>query len=134
MKAYIDRVLDGYTDCALWSSIDSEGNPLDGLGLSISAETLAGMRADVARFLAQNDALCTAALECPGYTFERLGHDLWLTRNRHGAGYWDRAELEIPYVDGTLGRALTDAAHGLGECYLVVGDSGEIEDMEGGAA
>ena len=24
---------------------------------------------------------------------EQLGHDLWLTRNRHGAGFWDRTEM-----------------------------------------
>lgn len=24
---------------------------------------------------------------------ERLGHDLWLTRNGHGAGFWDRPEI-----------------------------------------
>lgn len=23
----------------------------------------------------------------------QLGHDLWLTRNHHGAGFWDRPEL-----------------------------------------
>lgn len=31
---------------------------------------------------------------------EQLGIDLWLTRNGHGAGYWDRAEL--------YGQPLTD--------------------------
>lgn len=25
-----------------------------------------------------------------GYATERLAHDLWLTRNGHGAGFWDR--------------------------------------------
>lgn len=29
----------------------------------------------------------------PGVTEEQLGHDLWLTRNHHGAGFWDRPEL-----------------------------------------
>lgn len=24
---------------------------------------------------------------------EQLGHDLWLTRNGHGVGYWDRPEI-----------------------------------------
>ncbi len=24
------------------------------------------------------------------YSYESAGHDFWLTRNRHGAGFWDR--------------------------------------------
>lgn len=27
---------------------------------------------------------------------ERFGHDFWLTRNGHGAGFWDRSELADP--------------------------------------
>ena len=34
-----------------------------------------------------------------------FGHDLWLTLLGHGAGFWDRTELD---ADG-LGRRLTDA-------------------------
>ena len=34
------------------------------------------------------------------------GHDLWLTANRHGAGFWDG--------DWTHGDALTEAAHAAG--------------------
>lgn len=40
------------------------------------------------------------------YSPARAGHDYWLTRNGHGAGYWDRDELE---ADG-LGDRLTEAA------------------------
>jgi len=46
---------------------------------------------------------------------EQNGHDLWLTRNRHGAGYWDRG-----YSD-EIADALTDAAHKLGESDLYTG-------------
>ena len=46
-----------------------------------------------------------------GLDAERCGHDFWLTRNRHGAGFWDRGL-------GELGRQLTDAAHPYGEAYL----------------
>jgi hypothetical protein len=36
------------------------------------------------------------------------GHDLALTRNGHGTGYWDRGY-------GATGQVLTSAAHRLGE-------------------
>jgi hypothetical protein len=43
----------------------------------------------------------------PEYTPEQAGHDFWLTRNRHGVGFWDR-DL------GTLGELLTEKAHKFG--------------------
>lgn len=39
-------------------------------------------------------------------------HDLWLTRNHHGCGFWDRGYEE------TVGDRLTDIAHDMGERYL----------------
>lgn len=51
---------------------------------------------------------------------EQNGHDLWLTRNRHGSGFWDRD------YDESVSKALTDAAHALGETDLYKGDDGEL--------
>ena len=48
------------------------------------------------------------------------GHDFWLTRNRHGAGFWDRGYPEA------IGKALTDAAHAEGSADWCVGDDGNI--------
>ena len=47
------------------------------------------------------------------------GHDFWLTRNGHGAGFWDRGL-------GEAGKKLTDAAHAFGECNLYLGDDDVI--------
>lgn len=41
--------------------------------------------------------------ESPAGKLELFGHDFWLTRNRHGAGFWDRGL-------GDLGEALSDLA------------------------
>jgi len=49
----------------------------------------------------------------------QLGHDLWLTRNHHGAGFWDRGL-------GKLGDDLTLLAHSLGESELYVGDDDKL--------
>ena len=49
----------------------------------------------------------------------QAGHDFWLTRNRHGAGFWDRGL-------GERGQRLTDAAHVYGESYLSIGDDGKV--------
>lgn len=45
-----------------------------------------------------------ADLELSGLTDEQAGHDFYLTRNRHGAGFWDRRL-------GEIGARLTYAAH-----------------------
>ena len=47
---------------------------------------------------------------------DRLGMDIWLTRNRHGAGFFDRG-----YKNQTI---LEKSALDLGEKYLVIGDDG----------
>jgi hypothetical protein len=49
---------------------------------------------------------------------ERLGHDIWLTRNRHGAGFFDHTyENE---------NELMSAAHNLKEVYIYVDDEGML--------
>lgn len=49
---------------------------------------------------------------------ERLGHDIWLTRNRHGAGFFDHTyENE---------QQLMNAAHDLKEVYIYVDDEGML--------
>lgn len=47
-------------------------------------------------------------------------HDFVLTRNRHGAGFWDRGLL------GGLGDKLTQAAQAFGPMHVYVGDDGLV--------
>lgn len=49
---------------------------------------------------------------------EHLGHNIWLSRNRHGAGFFDH-----PYEHE---EQLTKAAHDLGEVYMYIDDNGTI--------
>lgn len=65
--------------------------------------------------------LLTQAAACESYSFEQAGVDFWLTRNHHGAGYWDRNQLPKE-----LGEVLTEAAHAFGECYAMLGDDGRL--------
>ena len=55
----------------------------------------------------------------------QLGHDLWLTRNGHGVGFWDRPEI---YGEQSS-RLFTAFAHAMGEhdaCF--VDDNGAAND------
>jgi hypothetical protein len=60
----------------------------------------------------------SAGLDLSDCEAEQVGHDLWLTRNRHGVGFWDRDDK----VYGTVERrdALDRLAVRMGEVNLWV--------------
>jgi len=109
-----------YIATALWSSTDEStpegGEPLDKNYTidDLSFEALEQAREDCRRFLEMSgDVVYT-------YDTDQAGHDFWLTRNGHGAGFWDGDYLE---EDGKL---LTEISKIFGECYLYVGDDGKL--------
>jgi hypothetical protein len=116
-----ETFLDAYTTCALWSSNDesneSGGEPLDKnySRKNLSAEALQVMVEDCHVF--QRMARVLLSQTPDDYGVERAGHDFWLTRNHHGAGFWDR-DL------GEVGEKLTELAHLFGEQNLVVAGRG----------
>jgi len=77
------------------------------------------MRQDCADFQEQNEKLLAEAYDHEKYDASYAGHDLWLSRNGHGAGYFDRNL-------GDVGERLQDAARALGNFDLYVGDDGKI--------
>ena len=115
----IATMLDAYIACALWSSTDESrddgGDPLDDnyAPSHLAPETLEAMRTDVESFARAN------VNEIDG-AYSQAGHDLWLTRNGHGAGFWDG---DWP---GWAGEKLTEASHAMGERHLYIGDDGRI--------
>lgn len=115
----MDAFTTAYIEAALWSSTDNSndqgGEPLDAnYGLEdIAPETLASIHEDCEAF--QRDHA-----EDIGGDLERAGHGFWLTRNHHGAGFWDG-----DWVD-EVGKRLTEASHAYGECDLYIGDDGLI--------
>lgn len=112
----VDTFTRSYIECALWSSTDDNDSPLDSrfTWADLSNETLAGMVADCAKFQADN------AADLQGESISHAGHDFWLTRNGHGAGFWDGD------YDDEKGKRLTDASHAFGERNLYVGDDGKL--------
>ena len=111
-NGYCAQFVRAYAVCALWSSVDPDGNPLD--GHDIAPETMREMRSDCADFIRANRAdLRIHALA------GQAGNDFWLTRNGHGAGFWDRGL-------GDLGDRLTEAAEIYGDVDLYVGDDGKV--------
>lgn len=132
MTKTLDNFTQAYIECALWADT-AYGSPEEtrvdpnhegrfdrswascGYTVSRGAERL--MARDCEAFQRDNaDLLAKWYSEC-GETEERAGHDFWLTRNGHGAGFWDRWNSGTP--QGEIGSALTDAAHAYGGCSLM---------------
>lgn len=112
-------VLDGYMKSALWSTSDDDGTPLDSnySVADITVATKAKMKENVARFLAGVNAagLSDALTHTKDST---IGHDLWLTHNGHGAGFWD-GDYDHD-SDPELGSKLSKIAQKLPEMDLYV--------------
>lgn len=106
-------MVSGYVTAALW---DSSSSLNDNFRVGdLDPETLRRMTADCCKFRQDNEK----DIEASGLTDEQVGHDFWLTRNRSGAGFWDR-EL------GEIGDRLTESAHAYGEANLYRGDDGKV--------
>jgi hypothetical protein len=109
----LDSFTRSYIETALWSSMDNAndqgGEPLDeNYGPDdIDPETMAQMITDCTSFQERNAEL----LSDSGLADKRAGHYFWLSRNRHGSGFFDE-NLD----------ALQDAARAYGEFDLYVGD------------
>lgn len=127
--ATLDTFTRAYMECALWSTPDSEGGNLDYDKdiTDIAPETREKMIAACAKFQSENRALLDAEYKAWEETREirkRLddsfaGHDFWLTRCGHGAGFWDG---DWP----VNGDALTEACKAYGNVALYIGDDGLI--------
>lgn len=61
-----------------------------------------------------------ARLEATGGTWDQHGHDFALTRNHHGAGFWDRGYPQ------ELGERLTQAAQAYGEVHHDLAKDGTL--------
>ena len=116
----LETITRHYLVCGLWASSDDAGEPLD-CGRSIDADVSPDVwkqaREDVADFVDLLNREGVAWLEI--MTPESLGHDFWLTRSGHGAGFWDRGY-------GRLGDILTEWAANYGTVDLYVGDDGKV--------
>jgi hypothetical protein len=109
----LDTFTQAYIEAMLWSSCDDDDEPLDS-NYSVSdlhQSAMETIQADCAKFQAENDL--------SEGTDSQAGHDFWLTRNGHGAGFWDG---DWP----NTGDTLTAASKAFGECNPYVSNDGII--------
>lgn len=116
MEGVSKKVIKSYLGTALWSSTDDEGDPLDSeyAIVDISMDTAREAKKDLDSFWKKAGKLLKDEDE------EQVAHDFWLTRNGHGAGFWDGD------YEKEKGKALTKLSKKFGEVNLYVGDDGKI--------
>lgn len=114
--------IDGYITALIWSS-NTDGQKPEGYNITddhdaddLTPEALGEIRSDCVDFIGQCADMLEARSEFTNY--EYMGHDFALTRNGHGAGFWDRGLI--------YDEELTDACKPYGSMDLYVGDDGNL--------
>ena len=109
-----------YVDSLCWSELDDGAYTIN----QFSEKARNEIMADVVAFTYENAELLSNYIRQRQMPIDTgLGHamhDFVLTRNRHGAGFWDRGLL------GGLGDKLTQAAQAFGPMHVYVGDDGLV--------
>ena len=88
-------------------------------GTDMAAETRLNLEADCRSFYRRYSCYFDVGGKSTDND-EQAGHDFWLTRNGHGAGFWD-GDWKDPYAD-----MLTKGAKCYGEFEPYLGDDGLI--------
>jgi len=116
-----------YIEALIWSETDEDGEPLDkDFGFEdIHKDSLTILRKDCEKFyeaysLVWFDQYLGDLLNDAIDEDSMAGHDFLLTRNGHGAGFWDGDWEE------SVEERLAEACKGYGEINLCVGDDGKL--------
>lgn len=123
----LEIFIQAYLECALWathSSFMDDGENSLPLDTFYNAHCVAGsareqVESECDDFLKRED-VSSIAEKWEGEEYQRAGHNFFLTRNHHGAGFWDG---DWPEPDGDI---LTKASHEAGSSEPYVGDDGGI--------
>ena len=117
----LDDFTMAYIEAALWTSgCDEESFDEVYSWEDLDPDTLAKVKEDCQQFQTENKDLLEEAYKLYPDTEwtpqARAGHDFWLTRNGHGAGFWDRGI-------GEVGDDLTKACEKWGEVWWEAEDN-----------
>jgi hypothetical protein len=119
----LNAFITAYIRAMLWSSSAVMEDPADDLesleGFELDPSTIERVTQDCTAFYKEAFHILTHLDETCLNTFEFSGHDFWLTRNRHGTGFWDRGL-------GNAGDYLTALSHKAGEQDPYIGDNGKV--------
>jgi hypothetical protein len=114
----IDNIVDSYLHAAFWTEEEQIKDNNDDLDLSstdFSEKSIEESKNDIIMFMEK------AGQYLNNISDDLIGHNFWLTRNHHGAGFWDMKEL-----DEEIGEIVTKICHEFKEKYVYLGDDGKL--------
>lgn len=133
----INKVMDGYLFAIIFTEEenilrdadleDTEDAELRFSVDDIDSDSVVKHYIEIKKFLkdageeAVMDYLTSEFGEVTDESLAHLGHDIWLTRNHHGAGFFDNV-----YENDETEEALINAAHKMGESNVYLGNRGKI--------
>jgi len=109
----IDDIVKSYLETAFWSTEEQENGLKEKSIADVDRMSVQGAKKDVIDFLRQAET--QAPDELQSYDAEALGHNLWLSRNGHGAGFFDDNNDK-----------LQDIARNMKGVDMYVGDDGKV--------
>ena len=123
---YLRDMVRAYVNCAIWCGHVYESGEDEREGTNAFPMDDYGYSEDDCAFSAWKRAVsdCRNFLEASAdishdWDASQFGHDFYLTRCRHGAGFWDRGK-------GAAGDQLTELCRPYGSADLYVGDDGRL--------
>jgi len=102
-----DKMTDAYIEAIYFTETGEDGQP--SADEPLSPDTMREAWAACHRLR----LACSGAIDLTQFDPTQIGHDLWLTRNGHGTGFWDREDV----YGAENARALTLMARAMGEHY-----------------
>lgn len=123
----LEIFIQAYLECALWATTgepddgEDNGDPLheDFNIFDVANSAREKVKSECEDFLKRED-VSSISRKWEEEEYKQAGHDFFLTRNHHGAGFWDG---DWPEPDGEI---LTNASHEAGSSEPYAGDYGEI--------
>lgn len=101
--AKLDDFTKGYIAAMYWTEEEAIGSDCE-----LTEEALDDVKNECIQFYQGNAEL----LSTMSPDFSQHGHDFWLTRNGHGAGFWDRG------YDEDSAQAMTLESQRYGSAYI----------------
>lgn len=116
-----------FIETLIWSSTDDDGNSIDHTTTAIDTDNkIDKLITEFIRLVELDPTLKSLEniTEQTGNDVDRIMHDLCLTVNGHGAGFWDGDYSEDGIVEGIIGGKLSAICRGLGSIEIYQGNDG----------
>ncbi len=109
LEESLQQTLTGYLNSMLWTEEFDDDFSID----DIDTSSVDSAKDDVDKFLDELDDYDLLDELIVQMSYDSIGHDFWLTRNGHGAGFFDRGLEEV-------GEEISKICNAFGKKYVYV--------------